>query len=288
MFTIRSTKALVLALILTFAINSYAQKMSPEEILAKHLDSIGTKESREQIKNQLVLGNVQIKIRGSASDAAGKAVIISAGEKNMWGMNLDSNEYPQDRFGYNGKETKVGFARPGAYSDLGRFILSYRELLREGLMGGTLSSSWSLLNTQVKSPKLSYEGTKKIDGKETVVLGYSPKGGSDLSIKMYFDKQNYQHIRTEYSRVIAARIGTSVDNSASQGESRYRLVENFSNFQKAGKLTIPGSYKISYSYYNSGVQVANNPNRELELKFELTGFSFNDPLEATAFELDGK
>jgi hypothetical protein len=288
MFTIRSTKALVLALILTFAINSYAQKMSPEEILAKHLDSIGTKESREQIKNQLVLGNVQIKIRGGASDAAGKAVIISAGEKNMWGMNLDSNEYPQDRFGYNGKETKVGFARPGAYSDLGRFILSYRELLREGLMGGTLSSSWSLLNTQVKSPKLSYEGTKKIDGKETVVLGYSPKGGSDLSIKMYFDKQNYQHIRTEYSRVIAARIGTSVDNSASQGESRYRLVENFSNFQKAGKLTIPGSYKISYSYYNSGVQVANNPNRELELKFELTGFSFNDPLEATAFELDGK
>lgn len=132
MFTIRLTKTLVLAVMLVFAVNSYAQKMSAEDILAKHLESIGTKENRAQIKNQLVVGDVQIKIAGNTSIIAGKALIISAGEKNMWGMNLASNEYPQDRFAYNGKDTAVGFARPGAYSDIGRFILSYREMLREG------------------------------------------------------------------------------------------------------------------------------------------------------------
>jgi hypothetical protein len=287
MFTIRLTKSFVLVLILIFAIDSYGQKMSPQEIVAKHLDSIGTKEDRAWIKNQVVVGDVQIKIKGSPRGIAGKALILSAGEKNMWGMNLVSNEYPQDRFAYNGKETVVGFARPGAYSDIGRFILSYRELLREGLMGGTLSSSWALFSTETKAPKLFYEGTKKIDGKETLAISYAPKGGSDLNIKMYFDKETYSHVRTEYTRVVAAKMGTSVDTSAGQGESRFRLVEDFSNFQKAGNLMLPAAYKLSYSFYNSsGLQSAQTPNRELELRFDLVSFSYNDALDANAFNIE--
>lgn len=288
MFTIRLIKTLVLAMTLTFAVNSYAQKMTAEEVLAKHLDSIGTKESRAAVKSQLVAGDAQVAIKGGANVIKGKALILSAGEKNLFGMNLASNDYPQDRFSYNGKDSKIGFSRPGAYSDLGRFLFSYRELLKEGLLGGTLSSSWALLNPDARKAKVSYEGTKKIDGKEAYVLSYSPKGGSDLNIRMFFDKQTFQHIRTEYNRTIAAVQGTTVDTSASQGETRIRLVEDFSDFKKAGALTLPGSYKISYSYYSSQPSTQEqNKNRELELKFNMTAFSYNDPLEANAFEIEG-
>ncbi len=288
MYINRSAKILVLAILLTFAINSHAQKMTAEEVITKHLDSIGTADKRGQIKNQFIAGEVLVSVRGSTNPIKGKALILSSGEKNLWAMNLASNDYPQDRFSFNGKDTKIGFARPGAYSDLGRFILSYKEILKEGLLGGTLSSSWALLNTDVRKGKISYDGTKKIEGKDTYVLSYSPKGGSDLSIRMFFDKDTYRHVRTEYNRVIGAIQGTSVDNSASQGESRYRLVEDFSNFQPTNFLTIPGTYKISYSFFSTNPSVnGQNANRELELKFTINSSSFNNPLEANAFEIAG-
>ncbi len=134
-------------------------------------------------------------------------------------MNLTSNDYPQDRFGYDGKDVNVGYARPGTRSLLASFIYSYKELLKEGLLGGSLTSSWALTNTANKNPKVSYEGTKKIDGKDTLVLSYSPKKGSDLNIKMYFDKENFHHLRTEYNRVFASKQGTTVDNSAIRQKS---------------------------------------------------------------------
>ena len=83
MFTIRLTRCLVLALILTFAIDSYAQKMAPEEIIAKHLDSMGTKEKRAEIKNQLILGDVRYNLKGSTAVLNGKGIILSSGEKNL-------------------------------------------------------------------------------------------------------------------------------------------------------------------------------------------------------------
>lgn len=283
------TKILFLVALLTFTVNSYAQKMSAEEVIVKHLDSIGTKEARDKVQNQIVVGDVRIKIKGIINDINGRAVILSSNPKSIWAMHLTSNDYPQERFGFDGKDVKVNFARPGEYSDLGRFVSSYGEVLKEGLLGGTLSSSWTLLDINSKKSKLSFDGTKKVDGKDTYVLSYSTKSGSGLTIKMYFDKQNFQHVRTEYNRVIAATMGTTVDNSASQSESRYRLIEDFSNFQKVGNLTLPGTYKLSYSFYSSNpIQLQEqNHNREMEMQFNMTNFSFNEALEPNIFEVNG-
>lgn len=265
----------------------FAQKMKAEDIIAEHLNSIATAENRSSIKNQIIVSDVQVVMKGNTGITSGKAVIFSSGEKNFWGMNFNSNAYPLDRFGYNGKETKVGFSTPGVRSFLGEFIFLYEELLKEGLLGGTLSSSWALLNTNLKKPKLSYEEMKKIGEKETHVLSYSPKKGSDLSIKMYFDAKTYQHIRTEYNRVISARQGPTIDGSAGQGEDRYRLIEEFSDFKKAGNLTLPTTYKIFYSYFsNSLTRLKQNANREVEWKFNITNYSYNQKLDESSFNID--
>ena len=207
----------------------------------------------------------------------------------MWGINLNSNDYPTDKFSFDGKNAKIGYIRPGFRSILGGFILAYDELLKDGLLGGTLASSWTLLNADVRKPKISFEGTKKIDGRETLVLSYLPKGGSDLSIKMYFDKENYRHVRTEYNRVIAARQGATVDGSAGQGEDRYRLSEDFSNFQNMGGLTLPKTYKLFYSRTSSAaLRLAQNSNQEIEYKFNLTNFSYNQQIDQNAFDINAK
>lgn len=279
----------VLIVIFLSANSMFAQKMNPEDIIAKHLDSIGTKEKRSAVKNQLILGDVEFTAKGSAVPVNGKIIIFSAGEKSVWGMNLNSNDYPLDRFGYNGKDTRVGYIRPGVRSVLGGFILSYTELLREGMMGGTLTSAWSLLDTDLRKPKMSYEGIKKVDDKETYVLSYSPKGASDLSVKMYFDAKNYRHIRTEYNRVISARQGSTIDNSAGQGDDRYRLTEDFSDFKKAGGLTLPTVYRVSYdSSSSASIRSAQNSDRHLEWKFTVTDFSYNQKSDENTFDIDAK
>jgi hypothetical protein len=204
-------------------------------------------------------------------------------------MNFNSNAYPQDQFSFNGKNTKIGFVRPSERSIIGDFIFLYEELLKEGLLGGPLSTSWALINADAKKSKLSYEGTKTINDKEAYVLSFSPKSGSDLSIKMYFDKQNFQHVRTEYNRVISARQGPNVDGSAGQGEDRYRLVEDFSKYIKMGNLMLPSVYKLSYSYAsNSSIRLSGKANREAEWTFNITNFSFNQQLDDNSFDINIK
>lgn len=285
-YSLRLTAFLFFCLSAFFVISVNAQKPSVDGVIAKHLDSIASKEKRSAVKNQMILTDLHFKHKGNTNNITGKALFLSEGEKTLWGMNLSSNDYPQDYFGYNGQETKVAFTRPGVRSIIGDFIFSHRELLKDGLLGGSLSSAWTLLNNDSKKSKLSYEGTKTIDGIETHVLSYVPKGGSDLSIKMYFDKENYRHIRTEYNQSIGATQGTNIDNSAGQGVDRYRLVEDFSKFTKMGDLTLPSVYKLSYSYSSSSaIRTSQKANREVEWTFNVVNFSFNQKLEDNSFDV---
>jgi hypothetical protein len=287
-FTFKLTALLLFVLVLSL-VTANAQKLTAEEIITKHLDSIGSKEKRAAIKNQFILSDVQLMIKGSATVIVGKAVILSENDKNLWGMNLNSNDYPQDRFGFDGKDTRVGFSRPGVRSVLGGFILSYKELLKEGWLGGTLLSSWALLNTDARKAKISSDGTKKIDDQETYVLSYSPKNGSDLTVKMYFDAKNFRHIRTEYTRVVSAIQGRTIDSSAAQSANYYKLTENFSDFQTANGLTIPKTYKISYSFSNnSTTRISPTTNQEIEWTFSVTNFSINQELDQNSFNIDAK
>ena len=186
--------AIVVVLISQIAAN--AQKLTAEEVISKHLDAVGSKEKRAAIKNQFILSDAQFQVKGSVATAVGKAIFLSAGEKNLWGLNLNSNDYPQERFAFDGKDTRIGYIRPGVRSALGSFLFSNKELLREGLLGGVFLNSWSLLNTESRKAKISYEGTRKIDDQETHVLAYSPKSGADVTIKMYFDAKTFRNLRT--------------------------------------------------------------------------------------------
>ncbi|MFN2412352.1 MAG: hypothetical protein ABR535_04760 [Pyrinomonadaceae bacterium] len=109
-------------------------------------------------------------------------------------------------------------------------------MLKEGLLGGSLSTAWPLLHADRKA-KIDYEGKKAINDKETIVLTYAPRGGSDLSIKLYFEEGTYRHVRSEYILVRAAAQGATVDTSAGQSGTIYRLVEDFSVFRKIGEMT---------------------------------------------------
>jgi hypothetical protein len=277
-------------LLLSTAMISQAQELTAETVIAKHLESIGPKDKLAVIKNQMIFTDARFRFLGGTNILIGKALILSEGQKNLWGMNFNSNDYPMDRFGFDGKEVKVGRPSPGSPRSLiGDFIYSNRALLRDGLLGGTLSSSWALLSSDRKA-KASVDGKKTIDGKSLIGLSYSPKGAGEVTIKMYFDEKTFRHLRTEYTVVRNASIGTGgVDSSASQSSTTYRIYEDFSDFTKMGDLTLPKTYKITYARTGTDAVIAarQQVNRDAEWTFTVTNVNFNQELDAGSFNIDG-
>jgi hypothetical protein len=74
------------------------------------------------------------------------------------------------------------------------FLSSHDTIIKQGLMGGVLSSAWPLLSMAAKNPKLSYAGIKKINDRQAHQLKYTPRrrpedqpllGRRDFSTFMY-------------------------------------------------------------------------------------------------------
>ena len=103
-----------------------------------------------------------------------------------------------------GKKFSARQFKPGSRTCLAQFFLTNDAIFKEGLVGGTLTESWPLLNLTDKNPKLEYVGLKKIGDHQLHAMKYTPRKGSDLKIVLYFEPDTFRHVRTEYSRTIYA------------------------------------------------------------------------------------
>ncbi len=255
-------------------------KMKPEEVVARHLESIGPAESRSSVKNHIIGGTVVATLRSpGVAQFSGQAVIASEGDKSVIGFGFESANYSQERFGFDSKAVTVGYARPGLRSNLGDFIQTHRVILKEGLLGGVLSTAWPLRNLSERKSKVGKGGTKQIEGKQMYELKYYPRGSSDLEISLFFDAETFQHKRTEYTRVITSQLGATVDTSAIQRTTRYKMTEEFSDFKKESGLTLPHSYKISLELDTRGATYSGR------WELTLTQFAFNQPIQPGSFNV---
>jgi outer membrane lipoprotein-sorting protein len=270
-------------LLAVFAVPAAAQKMTAEDVLAKHLDSIGKADVRASVRNQMAVGDVVFKFVSSKSQPAeGRVVMVSEGVKYFFGMNLNAADYPTERLVFDGKKSKAAFTLTNRRSILGDFVTANDLLLEDSLLGGTLSTSWALANLATNKARLSYEDTKEVDGKSYHVLGYSPKGGGDLTIRLFFDKDNFRHVRTEYKRTSSAGIGLRAEDSSRFRETRLTLTETFDDFKAERGITLPHTYTLNYTISGQ------NGTSEVEWKFNFTQFAFNQALDAKTFETDPK
>lgn len=227
------------------------QKLQADEIIAKHLASIGTEEKRAALKSLIAVGDVQVDyVTQKNLSAAGRIIIGSEGKKLFYGIQTNANDYPQEKIIFDGSKTDVAMVRGGSRSILGNFLQSNSKIVSQGIWGGILGTSWHLLAAAERGAKISSSGTKKIDGKEAYVLTIVPKGGSDVDVTMFFDASTFRHIRTEYNRISSSSIGATIDESARQSENRLKVVEDFSDFQAFEGVMLPRRYRLQYS--NSG------------------------------------
>jgi hypothetical protein len=256
------------------------EKLKAEDVVAKHLASIGPADALAAVKSIIAVGNGKSFSRmSSIRELKGITQLASEGDKVLLAMIFDSTIYPYEKVGYNGQSQTFSILPDGKRSFLVSFFAGHDAPFKQGLIGGVLSTAWPLLNTGADMPKLSYSGMDKIDNRKVHKLKYDPRRSSGLLINLFFDAETFQHVRTEYQFTIAARMGTIAERSISQLESRYRLLEDFSDFKREGKLMLPHTYKIRYTIEEQ------NSTQELDWTIDFSRFAFDEPIDVAAFSV---
>jgi hypothetical protein len=161
----------------------------------------------------------------------------------------------------------------------GNFLQTYDVVFRDGLLGGTLSTAWTFRDMNAQKGKLRSLGTKNVNNRKAYVLSYEPRSGADLDIKLYFDAETFQHVRTEYQQEFVAPTVTNPDKAARQKGTRLKLTEDFSDFRREGSLVLPHTYKIQLTIDNEGYPLLQ------DWVLTLTQFVFNKALDAKQFDL---
>ncbi|MBA2527070.1 MAG: hypothetical protein H0V18_15010 [Pyrinomonadaceae bacterium] len=256
------------------------EKMKPEHLVARHLESIGPTKERASIKTRIIAGTSQVIFRTPPpGQATGRAVLASEGTRTLIGMSFPSPVYPREELGFNGNSFVAAYVTPGVRSALGNFLMTHQHVFRQGLMGGTLSAAWPLLDVTARNPQLDYAGTKKLENRILHELKYLPRGGSDLQIRLFFDQGTFQHVRTEYERTIAAPTGSREYANVQEREIRYKMVEEFSDFKNEGGLNLPHTYKITLTVDSGGGTFL------ADWVINLTQFTFNERIDPSSFSI---
>lgn len=259
--------------------------ISPEEVVAAHLKSIGDPELLERVKNRGMSGKTTVEFfQGGFGALAGQCMVVSAGPNLSIILNYGGVDYPGEYFAYDGNDVEVSTISPGQWSPLGDFIFRYKGVMKEGLLGGVWSMGWSLLDLEERNPSLKYNGIKDIYGRELHEMEYAPRGGlNNIKVRLFFEPDTFRHVRTEYKLSIqgerALQAGKTITESSPRSggsgmitrdagildpirDSHYLLVEKFDNFKdikfkdSKGKetmgLILPQSYALEYSVEGQG------------------------------------
>jgi len=274
--------SVVIAVVALFAVPStLGQKITSEQLVSKHLESIGTESARSAVTTRIIAGSsTVIFLTEPKGQASGLAVLASDGHKNLIGLSFPSPVYPREQFGFDGNDFMAAFVTPGVRSSLGSFLMAHSMIFKQGLMGGVLSSAWALSN--LSGARLEYEGEKKIENHNLYQLRYFPRGSSDLQITLFFDVETFRHVRTEYLQVIPAQTGSRAMTNVEEREIRYKMIEDFSDFKRESNLMLPHKYAIKlFVDSQSGTFSAN-------WQLSLGKFMFNEPIDPASFTFTTK
>lgn len=223
-------------------------KMTAEEVVAKHLAALGTPEARGAVKSIVSVGPVVSTLKvGGAGTLDGRVVMASTGNHNLIGIDYGQPNYTSESMAFDGKNLTWAEISPGFYSQIVLFMKRSEMPMREGTMGGVLSTAWPLLDVAGGKVKLKYNGTKKVDGRECHVLRFEGKNSGGLVTSLFFDAETFRHVRTEYERRQAQAMPTTAGQTQTQGDSVTKLTEKFSDFSEEKGLMLPHTYSMEFA-----------------------------------------
>ena len=246
----------VVAMVLCYCLASlgYSQaKLRPEDVIARHLESIGNANARAAAKSRSVEGTATVMIvRGGQGGDSGLWKMTTDGPKFNLTMRFPNQVYPGENISADRTHIDIATVAATTHSQLGEFLYVRSEVLKEGLFGGTLSTAWPLLDLSAHQPEMRYVGLKKINDRELHDIRYKPrKGESDFQIDLYFEAETFRHVMTIYSFHVLPNMARTT-HPFGQIEGEYRLQETFSQFRPVDGLSLPTQWSIEMSFEGAG------------------------------------
>lgn len=277
--------------------------LTAEDVIARHLDSIAPQSTRQSMKSRVSEGTVEFRILvGGSGVIDGKTALVSEGKKLHFMMKLPNGDYHGERLVTDGSRVEIFTATQQARSIFGEFVRSQDAPVREGLMGGVLSTAWPLSHLDERKAKVVFAGLKNLDGQQVYELQYKPKKSGDLHISLYFDSTTFHHVRSVYwlsvrpsivnvpaspesavpmgGEGVALPSGNTETASARQHEAVYRIEERFSDFKPVDGFTLPSHYDLRYSE-----ELQNGRTTSWEWDMKETQISNNVSLDPRNFEI---
>jgi hypothetical protein len=216
-------------------------------------------------------------------------------------LKINAPQYTGERFKRDGDRTSVEATYVDqTRSELGTLLQSDDTPIREGLIGGVLTTAWPLYDLDSHQGKFQYHGLKKIDGTDLHVLAYHPKKNTGLEVTLYFDPATLRHVRTVYLQNKSVGIASSPEidivappsrrnperlngpdaRSARLGPTRLRIEEQFSNFTTVDGLTLPSHYDLRFQQ-----QLPNGSTKTVEWDVHTTRVMNNVSVDAHNFKI---
>ncbi len=259
-----------------------ADKPSPEAIIAKHLDAIGSAQARQGVKSRVIQGSATYRvIQGGSGAIDGKYVFASEGVRSNFLLKINTNSYRGEQFICDGNKVSVAATwSDKTHSEFGEFTLAQDIFLKDNLLGGVWSTGWPLLDVEGRGPKLHAAGMKKVDGKELLGVRYQPRKSTDLEIVMYFDPETYRHVMTVYHVEPPRGIEGGELAQAQQQHKRYQLEEHFSEFQTEDGLTLPRHYDLRFT-----LETESGATKTIEWEVRALNISNNITIDPRSFQV---
>jgi hypothetical protein len=192
---------------------------------------------------------------GGAGQVDGLAKLASDGAKLRIMMKFNTPSYMGEDLVTDGSKVNVANLVASKATLLGPFFAERPSLLKEGLVGGTLTGNWLLADSKVLQLKLRYNGVKSVEGRSLHELEFEPrKDVGEIRIRLYLDTETYRHVLTVYE---TKRINQGSQSASVRGrsmtslgseESPISFKERFEDFQTVDGVTIPKKWTMDLSY----------------------------------------
>ncbi len=222
-------------------------KLSVDTLVERHKAALGTA-SDPAAGPRVLEGACRFEIRrGGAARLDGQTRFSSEARRLRLDFKFDHSAYGGESFSSDGEAIDVGFFQPLKRSPLGGFLNTHDALLKEGLLGGTLSRAWPLLDLDARKPKLRYDGIKKLGKRPVHQLRYEmARGQGELAITLYFEADTFLHVGSVFSLRLRPGLGQGIEASASQVDVIQRLEESFDDFVSVEGLVLPRRWTLEF------------------------------------------
>jgi hypothetical protein len=221
-------------------------KINLDELITNHLNSIGTAEARAAVTSRNAQGILTALFKlGWTGQLQGPGIIASEGNKNCIAVQFGHPEYPGEHIAYDGNKVTVAVRRPGMRSPLTQILYENNKIIKQGLLGGTLMTSWFLNDRGKSNIKLDYKGLKKVGNRELHVVECGVRGERYLKVQIFFQPDSFNHVMTKYVITIPEVEEENMLSSEAARDNHMRITETFDQFKKVDGLTFPHLYKVT-------------------------------------------